>query len=93
MIRDFTDIGGILKNLAPQEEAKRCEKCTAWSVPFTTKIKMPGWTLCSECHTHPNQDLTDFGDIDWEFRKIRFLGKPGDKMYDERHKKCLSDGD
>lgn len=92
-IPDSTKIVERLRTHAPNEAAYRCEKCEAWSCPFTTKVEQSGWTLCSECHTHPNQELTDFSEIDWEFRKIRFLGKPGDKKYDERHHKCLSDGD
>lgn len=82
-----------IKHMTPHADAVRCRKCKAWSLPFTTVVEQSGWTLCNECHAHPDQSLKDFSVIDWMFRRIRFLGKPGDPLYDERHHRTIDDED
>jgi hypothetical protein len=83
-----------LREQAPHPDCKkRCEKCSAWWVPFTTQVTQSGWTLCCECHDHYDQRIKDLSLVNWEDRRIRFLGTKGEPFYDERHYRKIEDED
>ena len=81
-----------LRLQSPNAAAKRCEKCAAWWVPFTTKVEQSGWTLCRQCHDG-DPKIRDLELVPWEQRRIRFLGFKGEPFYDNRHYKTIDDED